>query len=180
MTGTHQVPACASFSIWCYNLATTFFNTHLPITLAHRLSQEKTTEYKYKCSYIYVISCMYTNHLMCVMWNLEHTVLLTSGSNLTAPRLQLHHARACSQTQSTATYLLMLLVASWSDCTSATPNQNNNNPNVDCTCTGSLLIPNLHPICTCSCLFTPLTEGRSARDLTHAAPSQKKNNNNPK
>ena len=29
------------------------------------------------------------------------------------------------------------------------------------------LIPNLHPICTCSCLFTPLTEGRSARDLTH-------------
>ena len=38
------------------------------------------------------------------------------------------------------------------------------------------LIPNLHPICTCSCLFTPLTEGRSARDLTQAAPSQKKKN----
>ena len=37
------------------------------------------------------------------------------------------------------------------------------------------LIPNLHPICTCSCLFTPLTEGRSARDLTQAATSQKKN-----
>ena len=37
-----------------------------------------------------------------------------------------------------------------------------------------LLIPNLHPICTCSCLFTPLTEGRSARDLTQAATSQKK------
>ena len=36
------------------------------------------------------------------------------------------------------------------------------------------LIPNLHPICTCSCLFTPLTEGRSARDLTQAATSQKK------
>ena len=36
------------------------------------------------------------------------------------------------------------------------------------------LITNLHPICTCSCLFTPLTEGRSARDLTQAAPSQKK------
>ena len=36
------------------------------------------------------------------------------------------------------------------------------------------LIPNLHPICTCSCLFTPLTEGRSARGLTQAAPSQKK------
>ena len=35
------------------------------------------------------------------------------------------------------------------------------------------LIPNLHPICTCSCLFTPLTEGRSARDLTQAATSQK-------
>ena len=34
----------------------------------------------------------------------------------------------------------------------------------------------MHPICTCSCLFTPLTEGRSARDLTQAAPSQKKNN----
>ena len=33
------------------------------------------------------------------------------------------------------------------------------------------LIPNLHPICTCSCLFTPLTEGRSARDLTQAATS---------
>ena len=33
----------------------------------------------------------------------------------------------------------------------------------------------MHPICTCSCLFTPLTEGRSARDLTQAAPSQKKN-----
>ena len=32
----------------------------------------------------------------------------------------------------------------------------------------------MHPICTCSCLFTPLTEGRSARDLTQAAPSQKK------
>ena len=30
------------------------------------------------------------------------------------------------------------------------------------------------PICTCSCLFTPLTEGRSARDLTQAATSQKK------
>ena len=37
------------------------------------------------------------------------------------------------------------------------------------------LIPNLHPICTCSCLFTTLTEGRSARDLTQAATSQKKN-----
>ena len=36
------------------------------------------------------------------------------------------------------------------------------------------LIPNLHPICTCSCLFTPLTEGRSPPDLTQAAPSQKK------
>ena len=36
------------------------------------------------------------------------------------------------------------------------------------------LIPNLHPICTCSCLFTTLTEGRSARDLTQAATSQKK------
>ena len=36
------------------------------------------------------------------------------------------------------------------------------------------LIPNLHPICTCSCLFTPLTEGRSARDLTQAATSKKK------
>ena len=35
------------------------------------------------------------------------------------------------------------------------------------------LISNLHPICTCSCLFTPLTEGRSARDLTQAATSQK-------
>ena len=32
----------------------------------------------------------------------------------------------------------------------------------------------MHPICTCSCLFTPLTEGRSARDLTQAATSQKK------
>ena len=41
------------------------------------------------------------------------------------------------------------------------------------------LIPNLHPICTCSCLFTPLTEGRSARDLTQAAPSQKKINTLP-
>ena len=30
------------------------------------------------------------------------------------------------------------------------------------------LITNLHPICTCSSLFTPLTEGRSARDLTQA------------
>ena len=39
------------------------------------------------------------------------------------------------------------------------------------------LIPNLHPICTCSCLFTPLTEGRSARDLTQAATSQKKRKN---
>ena len=39
------------------------------------------------------------------------------------------------------------------------------------------LIPNLHPICTCSCLFTPLTEGRSARDLTQAATSQKKKDN---
>ena len=39
------------------------------------------------------------------------------------------------------------------------------------------LIPNLHPICTCSCLFTPLTEGRSARDLTQAATSQKKTSN---
>ena len=39
------------------------------------------------------------------------------------------------------------------------------------------LIPNLHPICTCSCLFTPLTEGRSARDLTQAATSQKKHLN---
>ena len=36
------------------------------------------------------------------------------------------------------------------------------------------LIPNLHPICTCSC--TPLTEGRSARDLTQAATSKKKKN----
>ena len=36
------------------------------------------------------------------------------------------------------------------------------------------LIPNLHPICTCSCLFTTLTEGRSARDLTQAATSKKK------
>ena len=36
------------------------------------------------------------------------------------------------------------------------------------------LIPNSHPICTCSCLFTPLTEGRSAWDLTQAATSQKK------
>ena len=34
----------------------------------------------------------------------------------------------------------------------------------------------MHPICTCSCLFTPLSEGRSARDLTQAAPSQKKKN----
>ena len=34
----------------------------------------------------------------------------------------------------------------------------------------------LHPnnTCTCSCLFTTLTEGRSARDLTQAATSQKK------
>ena len=32
----------------------------------------------------------------------------------------------------------------------------------------------MHPICTCSCLFTPLTEGRSARDLTQ---SQKKRPN---
>ena len=36
------------------------------------------------------------------------------------------------------------------------------------------VIKNLHPICICSCLFTSLTEGRSARDLTQAAPSQKK------
>ena len=34
----------------------------------------------------------------------------------------------------------------------------------------------LHPTCTCSCQFTPLTEGRSARDLTQAAPSKKNKN----
>ena len=36
------------------------------------------------------------------------------------------------------------------------------------------LLVNLHPNCTCSCSLTSLTEGRSARDFTQAAPSKKK------
>ena len=36
------------------------------------------------------------------------------------------------------------------------------------------LLDNLHPNCTRSCPLTSLTEGRSARDLTQAAPSKKK------
>ena len=36
------------------------------------------------------------------------------------------------------------------------------------------LLDNLHPNCTCSCPLALLTEGRSARDLTQAAPSKKK------
>ena len=50
-----------------------------------------------------------------------------------------------------------------------------NLPRFACFVNSSLrfLITNLHPICTCSCLFTPLTEGRSPEDLTQAATSQK-------
>ena len=36
------------------------------------------------------------------------------------------------------------------------------------------MLVNLLPNCTCSCPLTSLTEGRSARDLTQAAPSKKK------
>ena len=36
------------------------------------------------------------------------------------------------------------------------------------------LLDNLHPNCTCSCPLTSLTEGRSVRDFTQAAPSKKK------